>query len=388
MIGVKERRWCQKLNTEGTPGSQSPILPAQQQHDQNNPSKCTIIQSLNCARGDATTISALHSASSNTQCFFLLLQEPWLQASGLPPYHSNFHSFYPSEKPKCVIYVKKSASIEAHTTFSHSDSYIGLYISIANLHPFTLYNFYSPGRPHSFAQLITRHNFTPAPSSILMGDFNAHHPWWSSHTFKVFSHRSIQTGNILTHPSIIIADWLHHHGFILHNKPGIPTFFHRSQNSSSVIDLSLSSGIISQKVISWGLDQNTTSDHSLCWLQLDISPPSISQSKPNWYKADWTQLRTMISEATDHITSPPIDLAIDYHHALDNVNCLLQAIKNAVTTCVPLKTCTHHSTPWWCHNLTIMKRHATLATRQARLHNTNETRANAKQQRATLLLII
>jgi hypothetical protein len=91
----------------------------------------------------------------------------------------------------------------------------------------------------------------------------------------------------------------------------------------------------------------------------------------------------MISEATDHITSPPIDLAIDYHHALDNVNCLLQAIKNAVTTCVPLKTCTHHSTPWWCHNLTIMKRHATLATRQARLHNTNETRANAKQQRAT-----
>jgi hypothetical protein len=61
-------------------------------------------------------------------------------------------------------------------SFSENNSFIGVTLQFHSLPSFTVYNFYSPGRPTAFVSLIK--SFIPANSAIIMGDLNAHHGWW------------------------------------------------------------------------------------------------------------------------------------------------------------------------------------------------------------------
>jgi hypothetical protein len=59
------------------------------------PSDPAIVQLLNCAKGHATTISAHHSFASNPNCLIILLQEPAIEYTKLPPSYPNFHLLTP-----------------------------------------------------------------------------------------------------------------------------------------------------------------------------------------------------------------------------------------------------------------------------------------------------
>src|ERR1700738_2709829 len=261
--------------------------------NQHNKNKTVTICSWNCAKGHATTVSILQSASADHQCLFLLLQEPWLEPSGSPPHHPNFDCYYPTKKPRCVTYVRKHRSIDTHTSFSHSNSYIGLSVSLPNQDNFTIYNFYSPGRSQSFVDLITTRNFIPASPSVIIGDFNSHHPWWDSHLHN--------RKNRLTNDETI-ANWFLANAFMLQNTPGVPTFFGRTNINPTVIDLMFTTGFLSNKVLAWDRDENTTSDHAICSLSLDISPVLAEATKLNWRKANWTLFKELITKNTRILT--------------------------------------------------------------------------------------
>jgi ribonuclease HI len=332
---------------------------------------------LNCAKGHATTIDIIQKSAQDNQCFALLLQEPWVEKDNTPPQHPLFNSYFPSNKPKCVIYTKKN--IIAHPTFMYKDSYIGLKINLENNSQFTLYNFYSPGVSRSFSDLITTTGFIPNTSSIIMGDFNSHHPWWGAH-LHVHKRR-------LEHDNII-ANWFNIHKYTLHNTPGIPTFFSFRNTKLSVLDLALSNGKIGQKVISWECNKNTTSDHALCSLFLNISPLINITPKLNWRRANWTQFQQDIKDSTKDLLRNPLDLGITKDHSLERVESFLDQIQLAIDKNVPLKSKQSHLAPWWNHNLTILKHQATTATRRARQSDDVNLRKDASDKRKKLNLCL
>ena len=238
------------------------------------------------------------------------------------------------------------------------------------------------------AKLILEEKFLPTTPCIRMGDLNTHHPWWSSTTFRPSSTTSLRIESGFVDPNTVIVNWLEQSQFILHNKPGISTFFHRSGKGESVIDLCFSTGYITRKVLTWGLNQDTLSDHALTWLQIDISAKAPPQTRLNWYKADWSLLTNSIIQSMKTITDLPLDLLVQESQALANVNKLLNSIDYAITKSVPTKTGGRHNAPWWDHNLTILKKQAITATRRARTHPNTNNRTFAQNKYANLRLCV
>ena len=64
------------------------------------------------------------------------------------------------------------------------------------------------------------------PSSILLGDFNTHHPWWDP------------LANTSTGANELV-EWLEEHDLSLLNTPGTGTFYRPNLARESVLDLTL-----------------------------------------------------------------------------------------------------------------------------------------------------
>jgi hypothetical protein len=200
-------------------------------------------QLLNCANNHATTISRIQTAANDPTIFALLLQEPWCNKKGPTPKHPSFYTHYPTpNEPKCITYIQRSKEISAHISFSQSNCFIGSAFVIGQL-CFTLYNFYAPPRSRAHLDLLPL--LTPDSSSILMGDLNAHHPWW-------MGAQAIDTDTIraTSRDSDALVDLLETFHFHLLNKPGRPTHFPRNRQKPLTIDLSFARGPVSTQVLS------------------------------------------------------------------------------------------------------------------------------------------
>jgi hypothetical protein len=143
--------------------------------------------------------------------------------------------------------------------FTEGDPFLEMVITVGET-SFSLLNFYSPGHPKHIAQLLTTRFPTPPESCILLGDLNAHHPWWSAERDldSATRRKASRDSNVLT-------TWLEEHRFTLHNEPGIPTYFPDrigdSKAMPSVIDLALSRGAVQDRITSWAIDEAPSSDH-------------------------------------------------------------------------------------------------------------------------------
>jgi len=163
------------------------------------PASVRSVQLLNCARGQATTISALQDFARKPENLICLLQEPWCDRHGNPPSLPGFDAFTPSPiKPRCVTYVRRTPGLTATTAFTSQDSFLGTTITTSHdRKTFTLFNFYSPGRAEPLATILP--TLKPPNDCILMGDLNAHHPWWQGPLPPTIH---------ISRASQAIADWL------------------------------------------------------------------------------------------------------------------------------------------------------------------------------------
>jgi hypothetical protein len=159
-------------------------------------------------------VSALHSFASNPHCIAILLQEPASEQSKLPPAHPEFDLLTPmSDKLLYATYVRHLPGIQSDITFMYSNSFLGTLISFPNSPSLTIYNFYSPSRPNVIANRLP--TFQPSLPAIVMGDRNAHDPWWGSS--EGLDDPLIRIHRTYTN---IIMDWMDNNNFRLHNKPG------------------------------------------------------------------------------------------------------------------------------------------------------------------------
>jgi hypothetical protein len=134
-----------------------------------------VIYLLNCAKNQAFTVTTIQHFADNSNCIPFLLQEPWCENNEFPPVHPSFNYFTPTAKRlRAVTYIRRNRDIETTVIFTHS--FIKTTLLVPRLPYFTLYNIYSPKHPKHLAKLIE--SLKPKPSSIFMGDLNAHHEWW------------------------------------------------------------------------------------------------------------------------------------------------------------------------------------------------------------------
>ena len=332
------------------------------------------IQLLNCAKGHATTIATIQSLAADPTCIIFLLQEPSCTDNGNPPEHRDFHLFTPTPTgAKCATYIRKQTGLAAYTTFTHSNSLLGTTVRLGS-YQFSLYNFYFPKGTEPLTD--TLRSFTPSHPCILMGDLNTHHPNWSA--FDMEENRQwSRAGTTLT-------SWLEKHELTLHNTPGRPTFFpRRSDHTPSTIDLTLTSGSMTQKVITWTLNDDTTSDHSMYGLQLNLlgTSPDTNPETPepfrNWLKTDWENFASIISKETPNTTEP-----MTKQDAIDAVTQITTSIHTATAESVPTQGHRKKKAPWWNHNLTILHRKVIHADRRARNSRLPEDLAISQKARA------
>jgi ribonuclease HI len=313
---------------------------------------------LNCAKRQSATETALLRAAADPLCLALLLQEPWHDHRSLPPHLPGFIMHNPADAPKrpnCVTYVREG--IPAKQTFSHAASFLVLELTVGAL-TFSVLNFYSPGIPDHLADLLTTRFTRPPASCILMGDFNAHHPWWSAqHDMDSESRQHTRP------PSNAIVQWLGSHCFQLHNTPGVFTRFPFQRGTTStgreympaVLDLALSRGPIGEAVTSWGIDDSSDSDHRAITLHLSL--PGTAETTPiryrDWKAADWAVFEAHISR-TD-LSTP-------------SVPTVTKAMVEAVEAAVPVRTRRPGKVhaPWWTPGLAWLQIRVKTARRQAR----------------------
>jgi hypothetical protein len=313
---------------------------------------------LNCAKRQSATETAVLRAAADPLCIALLLQEPWHDHRLLPPNLPGSIQYQPADapnRPNCVTYVREG--IPARQKFSHAASFLETEVTVGTL-TFSILNFYSPSIPDHLADLLATRFITPPTSCILMGDFNAHHPWWSARHDMDSEARRVGRAH-----SDAIVEWLEQHRFRLHNTPGVLTRFPMQRGTTrtgkeytpAVLDLAFSRGPIERTVTTLGIDDTPDSDHRGITLHLciDAENPMELASYRDWRTTDWNVF-------DEHVSRLDLDNL--------SVATVTKAMVDAIKAVAPLKTRRpgKKCVPWWSPELARLQHRVKAARRRAR----------------------
>ncbi|KAF1980636.1 DNase I-like protein, partial [Aulographum hederae CBS 113979] len=125
------------------------------------------------------------------------------------------------------------------------------------------------------------------PKTIVLGDFNTYHPLWDS-----FCPTSSNAS--------FLAEWFEDNNLELLNTPGEVTFC-RTNQRESVLDLTLMSQDLADKVEDWNVLKSIGSDHHGILFTVKIgeeecTPSPVALQRFNTQKADWEKFRTKVQE--------------------------------------------------------------------------------------------
>ena len=169
---------------------------------------------------------------------------------------------------------------------------------------------------------------------LLVGDFNAHNPLWSSNCTD-----SDTNGTVLEQVMI-------NNNLCILNDGDVTTYYSKAHGTYSSIDLSICSGNIVDK-FEWNvLDDLYSSDHFPVLITTLGHTPNPPIQRFNTNKADWDSYKFHTSQI------PPYDNTIDHNETAEY---LTNFVKNAAEKAMPLTSATatplKHCVPWWSNTL-------------------------------------
>jgi Endonuclease-reverse transcriptase len=114
------------------------------------------------------------------------------------------------------------------------------------------------------------------PNSLVLGDFNSHHPWWDPLT------TSQSTG------ASDLVLWLEENRLELINSPGIGTFYRPNMARESVLDLTLATSTLASAISDWQVLPGLGSDYFSILFTINRTDTYLetSQLRFNTKKAD------------------------------------------------------------------------------------------------------
>ncbi len=173
---------------------------------------------------------------------------------------------------------------------------------------------------------------------IITGDFNAHNPLWSD-TDKLCA---IGTQ---------VQYWIDNNNLVIHNT-GKPTRLDPNRNSTSAIDLTITTTNISTQT-QWHVhDDNWGSDHLPIFIDIQQKPltEESTQHNPTWSynRADWQEYQKL---------GTLIDTTQMEHHDINKFNnTLTKAIVTLANKTIPkTKAYNKPSVPWWNKGIQIKR---------------------------------
>lgn len=216
--------------------------------------KLRILQ-INLNRSIEATESVLQLAIE-MKIDIIAVQEPWILGSSLSPRdftgenrrsvnHQSFLQILPEGniRPRVMLYSSRELQAQISTSPSLPPDPDCLLLSIQiNGFGFQLLNIYEEASlQEGLERTIPRAvlPFQVQSKTIVLGDFNTHHPWWDP-----FSPMSSN--------ATLLAKWFEENNLELLNTPGDGTFC-RSNQRESVLDLSLVSQDFADRVEDWNM---------------------------------------------------------------------------------------------------------------------------------------
>jgi hypothetical protein len=196
-------------------------------------------------------------------------------------------------------------------------------------------------------------------NTIILGDFNTHHPWWDPLV--------PQSAN-----SAYLIDFIELYSLNLLNNPGEGTFYRPNIAIPSVLDLTLATQGIIDKIEDWQVMPDLGSDHYGVLFTINNSSNRGSLNKAylaelrfNTKKANWEQFKADLIQSS---TSLKIKLDLNQTQMLkldlNQQNLQLDYLAEEFTTLIvkaannsiPKVTKSAYAKPWWNDKLKALRK--------------------------------
>lgn len=310
--------------------------------------------SFNANKTNINIESALQSAIE-LRVDIVLIQEPWfygplereewIQLKSTS--HKDFTQILPNYplhlRPRTLTYVSKfftpAVSLARDSPIDPDIQIIDITEGEASLQVINLYNQKCQDGQALRTFQRSLKGIHLHPNTILMGDFNSHHPQWNPEV----EHPNKEAKEL--------AEWFEDKDLELLNKPGEATFYRDNCTNISVIDLALISSNIYQRLQHFSQIKELFSDHWGFLLALhgrvkDLVINPLIQSHYNTNKANWDQFQKKLTNITQ--ASPTLQMVDDPSDPMANSALLLQGDSQGLE-----------------HQLDLMTEALTLAIQQA-----------------------
>lgn len=223
----------------------------------------------------------------------LAIQEPWRNPYVYTSYHplkTHFQLAYLADATTRVcLYINKRLDPSTWRVSYVSKDIISLTIrnptSGRSIHIVNVYNEVGTDTLNKLRETISA--LDPPDRTVLLGDFNLHHPIWSAKRQRSGEGQSAQELITLTEDFQLQ----------LLTVPGTPT--HRWKGGESTIDLTFASEDLAPQIIHCKIDRSLDhdSDHLPITLAIDWSwQPAAPTGKRMWAKTDVTKLRRAVQD--------------------------------------------------------------------------------------------
>jgi len=251
---------------------------------------------VNLNRSAPATESALQIAIE-LKIDLIIIQEPWIiQHTDFEDYtnarsivHQSFIQILPKNtrlRPRTLAYVSKSFSpLVSISTSSPIDPDLLVIDIIEGNNKVTLLNIYNEldqedkeNRTRTVDRIL--YNYSTTPNTILLGDFNIHHPWWDPLANS-------------TPGADLLVEWLENQELTLLNTPGEGTFFRPNLERPSVLDLTFTTSTLTSSIEDWQILPDLGSDHLGILFTVKgtgielVNNPTQQLAHFNTQKADW-----------------------------------------------------------------------------------------------------
>jgi hypothetical protein len=340
----------------------------------------------------------------------LVVQEPWVIPRNQDQDYSNTRSvIHPSFtqilpfdltlRPRTLVYVSRSFIPTVALSSDTSDPDLLVIDITEGKSKIQLLNIY-----HEANQLgcglktIERTLYTRElqPNTLLIGDFNTHHPWWDPFTKP-------------TPNSTELVEWLENHDLTLINSPGTGTYFRSNMERESVLDLTFATSTLASRIYDWQVLPDLGSDHfgilfTVTGTQTELVDNPVQQPRFNTSLANWDLFSTTLlaNIANSTLLNSPEFLELETREQsislLQNTNLTLvtlldsaaleltTAIQHATQTSIPNRTPGARAKPWWNSDLLDLRK--TMMKTQRALARNSELRLPYLQSKNAYFLAI
>ena len=317
---------------------------------------------VNLNRSAVATESALQLAVE-LNMDLIIVQEPWVIPG--PDYinirsviHQSFLQILPKDpryRPRTLVYVSRSfrplVCLAASSPLDPDMLVIDIIEQNAKIQLLNIYNESDQGGTSQNTLDRCLYTYSLEPTSVVLGDFNTHHPWWDP-----LANKSQNADKLV--------NWLEIANLTLANTPGTRTFFWPNLPQESVLDLTFATSSLASSIQDWQTLLDLGSDHyRVLFIVLGtlakLADNLLHLEHFNTQLANWGLFIVLLQSSVTNssiFNSPELSTLLLDTNFLDTAATeLTRVITNAAKLSIPYTKLGAKPKPWWSLELKALR---------------------------------